>query len=140
MGFLNNKGEWVIEPKFDKARAFKNGLAPVANGKNWGYINEKGEEVISFEYKDAEIFADNGLAPVKVKDWGFINKSGSMVIPAEYDISVGFAFFQSGDEKGFIDGLARVKTKKGWGFLDEKGKVLGDQWYKNAEVFVDTSQ
>ncbi|NNE78146.1 MAG: WG repeat-containing protein, partial [Pricia sp.] len=38
IGFVNSKGEWVLEPKFDKARAFSHGLAPVADGKKWGYI------------------------------------------------------------------------------------------------------
>ena len=41
---------------------------------------------------------------------------------------------------GFINGLSRVKTKSGWGFIDEKGKLLGNKWYKIAELFVDTSK
>jgi hypothetical protein len=40
-------------------------------------------------------------------------------------------------EKGFINGLARVKYNKEWGFLNGKGEVLGNKWYENAEVFDD---
>ena len=36
IGFVNNKGEWVINPKYDKARAFNNGLAPVFMNKEMG--------------------------------------------------------------------------------------------------------
>ncbi len=139
IGFINNKGEWVIEPSFDKVRAFSNGLAPVLKDKKWGYINEKGEQVIDFEYKDAETFSADGLAPVKEKLWGFIDKSGKLVIPMEYDISAGFSFLKKNAEKGFINGLARVKTKKGWGFINTKGELLGNKWYKNAENFADAN-
>ena len=141
MGFINGKGEWVIQPAYDKVRAFNSGLAPVNEGKEWGFINEKGEKVIGIKYRDAEIFSDNGLAPVKEKKlWGFVDKTGKLVIPMEYDISIGmFGFLQSGSEKGFIDGLARVKKDKKWGFINESGQVVG-KWYQNAEAFVDTSK
>ncbi len=90
MGFINGKGEWVIQPTYDKVRAFNAGLAPVNEGKEWGFINEKGEKVIDIKYRDAEIYSDNGLAPVKEKKlWGFIDKTGKLVIPMEYDISAG---------------------------------------------------
>jgi hypothetical protein len=134
IGFVDSSGKWVIEPQFDKARAFSDGLAPIADGKKWGFIDEKGEMVIEPQYRDAEVFAD-GRAPVKDKDWGFIDTSGKLVIPMDYDITAGFAFLAGNNEKGFINGLARVKTKKGWGFLDKNGKLLGDKWFQNAEPF-----
>ena len=136
IGFINTQGQWVIEPSFDKARGFSNGLAPVVKDKKWGYINENGEQIIDFQYKDAETFSPDGLAPVKEKLWGFVDTTGKLVIPMEYDISTGFSFLQKNAEKGFINGLARVKTKKGWGFIDKNGALLGDKWYKNAELFV----
>jgi hypothetical protein len=139
MGFINNKGEWVIPPTYDKARDFSQGLAPVYMDKNWGYINEQGEKVIDFQFKDAEVFSANGLAPVKEKKWGFIDKTGKWVIQPEYDITAGLSFsiFQKNLEKGFINGLARVKYNKEWGFLNDKGEVLGNKWYENAEIFDD---
>ena len=91
--------------------------------------------VIEPKYRDAEVFTEDGLAPVKEKMWGFINTTGKEVIPLEYDITAGFAFLAGNDSKGFIDGLARVKTKKGWGFLDKNGKLLADKWFQNAEPF-----
>lgn len=137
LGFINTQGEWVIEPQFEKARAFRNGLAPVYLDKKWGYVNAQGELVVQPEYPDAEIFSSDGLAPVKVgKEWGFIDKSGKLVIPAEYGISVAFVgFLTGGEDKGFIDGLARVKHKGKWGFIDTKGQALGNEWFDNAEPF-----
>jgi hypothetical protein len=138
IGFVNNKGEWVIQPQFIKARAFNNGMAPVMNDKKqWGYVNEAGEMAIAFSFRDAEVFGNNGLAPVKEKKlWGFIDKTGKVVIPMSYDItSGGFSMFSKNNIKGFNDGLARVRFNKSWGFLTEKGQPLGGEWYQNAELF-----
>lgn len=135
VGFINTDGEWIIIPQYDKARAFVNGLAPVYSDREWGYIDLEGNWVVEPKYRDAEVFSESGLAPVKVKRWGFINASGKMVISPEYDITAGgFGLFKF-EEKGFIDGLSRVKTRKGWGYLDTEGNLLGDQWYENLELF-----
>lgn len=136
-GFINRAGQWVIAPKYKKARAFSNGLAPVStDGKLWGFINEEGEMVIKEQYRDAEVFSADGLAPVKLnKLWGFINTKGELVIDDLYIITAGLATF-TGQQKGFIDGLARVRKGKQWGFINTKGEVLNNTWYQNAELFV----
>src|SRR5690606_7376072 len=145
IGFINGKGEWVIQPAYDKARAFTYGLAPVYEDKKWGYINEKGEKIVDFIYRDAETFSENGLAPVKEKKlWGFIDTSGKVVIPMEYDIISGNIpnryirglsnLFNIFEGKGFYSGLARVKKDKQWGFINEKGQIVG-KWHQNAEAF-----
>jgi hypothetical protein len=135
MGFVNAKGEWVIQPVFDKVRAFSDGLAPAAMNKMWGFIDKSGEMIIAPLYRDAEIFSD-GMAPVKDKKWGFIDKSGNLIIPMEYGITAGLAFISGRDSKGFMNGLTRVKSKKGWGFMDKSGKLLANKWFENAEPFV----
>ena len=140
VGFVNNKGEWVIEPIYKKVRAFSNELAPVFKDNFWGYINEKGEEVTPFVFRDAEMFSKDGLAPVKeIKLWGFIDETGKIVIPAEYVITArGSSIFSKDNLKGFYNGLARVKLGKSWGFINTKGEVLGGKWFQNAELFVNT--
>ncbi|WP_299887309.1 WG repeat-containing protein [uncultured Lacinutrix sp.] len=137
IGFINSKGEWVIKPKYDKARAFRNGLAPVFANKSWGYIDNNGETIIPIQYRDAEIFSVDGLAPVKSeKFWGFMDKNGEMVIDEKYDITAGgFSIFKKNNEKGFVNGLARVKYKKSWGFINKEGKLLKNMWFKNLELF-----
>lgn len=135
VGFIDMTGKWVIEPKFDKARSFSKGLAPVQVGDKWGYINPKGEFVIQPSYPDAEVFSADGLAPVKIDQWGFVNTTGQLVIPAQYEITAGLAFLTGRNQKGFINGLARIKKDKKWGFIDTKGNLLGNMWFENAEPF-----
>ncbi len=137
IGFIDNKGNWIVQPTYDKVRAFVNGLAPVSSDKNWGYINTSGEVVIPLKYRDAEIFSEDGLAPVKVdKLWGFINTKGEMVIEDKYDITAGgFSLFQKNNPKGFFDGLARVKDKKTWVYINTKGDILNNMTFENLELF-----
>src|SRR5690606_9360155 len=137
IGLINKKGDWVIEPKFDKARAFVNGLAPVFVDGAWGYINTSGTLVVQPTYTDADVFSKDGLAPVKVdKEWGFINTKGELVIPAQYQITAGsFGGLFGGEDKGFIDGVARVRHKTSWGFIKTDGTVLGGKMYDRAELF-----
>ena len=137
IGFIDKEGNWIIEPTYDKVRAFVNGLAPVSLDKNWGYINTSGEIVIPFEYRDAEIFSEDGLAPVKADDlWGFIDTKGKLVIDYKYKITAGgFSIFEKNNIKGFHNGLARVKEEKTWVYLNTKGEVLNNMTFENLELF-----
>jgi len=137
VGFVDSKGNWIVEPTYDKERSFKNGLAPVCKDKKWGYINEGGEVIIPLRYRDAELFSDDGLAPIKSeKLCGFIDRSGKEVIAQKYVITTGgLSLFKKNVEKGFIDGLVRVKYKKTWGFINTKGELLNNIWFINLEDF-----
>ena len=51
-GYINTKGEQIIECKFDDARGFNEGFAEVKKDGKWGYINTKGCFVIFDESKN----------------------------------------------------------------------------------------
>jgi hypothetical protein len=55
-GFLNSKGEWVIEPKFESADDFKSGICRVKENGLWGVINTEGEYIIEPKYDRLEEF------------------------------------------------------------------------------------
>src|SRR5689334_19011723 len=77
-GYVNINGEMVINPRFDAAHKFHNGLALVRiNGKNISEIKDH------YDYIGG--------------DFGYIDKTGKFVIEAKYDLA--------GD---FSEGLARV--------------------------------
>lgn len=63
-GFINKKGKVVIEPQFENAKSFANGLAAVCKEDLWGFINKKGDVVIDYQFCDAEYFTKGGICLV----------------------------------------------------------------------------
>jgi len=65
-GFIDREGNQVIEPRFEFADSFSEGLALVKVEGKYGFIDESGEFVIEPVYSNALSFSE-GLAPVKVR-------------------------------------------------------------------------
>ena len=63
-GFANEKGKILIEPAYEEAKSFSNGLAAVKKGGLWGFINEVGEMVIEPQFAHADYFSKDGLCYV----------------------------------------------------------------------------
>ena len=85
-GYINEKGDFVIEDKFDYAGDFMdNGLAWVCVEDKYGYIDSSGGYVIEPKFDKADDFED-GYAIVEVNGKkGVIDESGNFVIEPEYD-------------------------------------------------------
>jgi hypothetical protein len=127
-GYINHKGEYVINPQFNDADFFREGLALVksSDGKT-GYIDEDGKYVIAAEYKDGTPFSE-GLAFV-VSDGGApvcIDKSGEKKFTLE----------QAKRVYWFIDGLALFQTPDNhWGFIDKSGQVVINRQFEAIGSF-----
>ncbi|MEN8208007.1 MAG: WG repeat-containing protein [Candidatus Fermentibacteria bacterium] len=84
-GFINQQGEYVIDPQFDGASGFSENLAPVRLNGQYGYINRTGEIMIDCQFERVGDFSE-GLSAVLVGDkWGFINRAGELIIRPQYD-------------------------------------------------------
>lgn len=70
-GFINSKGEIIIEAQYDQARSFSNGLAGVRTGESWSFINEKNEVVINGNFSDVNYFNANGYCFVKSNNYWY---------------------------------------------------------------------
>ena len=86
-GYIDATGSVVVEPQFDMAWDFSEGLGrvrPRYGGHGMGYINGKGKIVIKPQLDRAHDFSE-GLACV-VKEfggkWGYINRKGKYRIEA----------------------------------------------------------
>ena len=63
-GFVDKSGKIAINPQFDAAGRFSEGLAEVSVGKQSGYVDKLGKLVINPQFDVAATFTD-GLAAVK---------------------------------------------------------------------------
>ena len=92
-GFFNEKAKITIEPQFDFALPFQEGLAVVCvgckeqakgehrwfSGGKWGYINHKGKFVIPLKFEEAKNFKNNKARVMFKNKWAYINKKGVIV-------------------------------------------------------------
>jgi hypothetical protein len=141
-GYIDRTGKVLIEPQFQGANKFSEGLAVVTVGGvgyKEGYIDRTGKLVIAARFDAARDFHE-GLAAVgfdtektrKACDdcdpnqhWGYVDSSGAIVIKPQYH--------HAGD---FFEGLAAVETDDGrWGFIDKSGRVVVNLKYDYASRF-----
>ncbi|WP_158588966.1 WG repeat-containing protein [Butyrivibrio sp. XB500-5] len=129
-GYIDNTGEFVIEPQYKEAEDFgDNGYALVENmDDTFEFIDENGD-VVSEKYSNAYSFSDNGLAFVcelDTKRAGYVNDNFEYVIEGDYN-----------SEEPFADNNLAVVTKKidgklRWGFINEKGEQVIDFQFSAA--------
>lgn len=117
-GFLDTKGNIIVNFDYDDCQLFRNGVAIVKKNSLSGLIDYKGNIIIQPLYSSLYGFLHDSLARAQDKEtkkWGIINIRGDTIIPIIYD---GISDFQ--------DSLAKVKdrTIKKSGFINMKGDTI----------------
>lgn len=163
-GYVNAKGEYVINPQFDQAALFADGLARVNIDGKYGFINKNGKYVINPSYNDATSFYEGRAwvispkgAPTLIDTNGktiFVLKEARKV----YNYSDGLALAVNDDGKvwgidmkgktvfnltkgvymatNFMDGFAVVlDSNLKYGFIDKNGRVVIDCQFDDADIF-----
>jgi len=113
-GYIDSEGKIIINPQFDEAFLFSEGLALVKTNNKYGYISDDGKYVINPMYMSATYFFD-GLALVVTENGypTFINKKGE----------IKFTVNEADECRLFYEGLAAFKSNQKWGFIDNSGKI-----------------
>lgn len=121
-GYLDPKGQFVIEPQFEKAYPFSEGLAAVLVGDKWGFIDHSGRFVITPKYRIGwdrrhHKFSE-GLALVYLRDQcAYLDKVGKVVIR-----------INCSDAEPFSGGIALVitaaETRERRGYINKQGRYV----------------
>ncbi|MBO5348820.1 MAG: WG repeat-containing protein [Clostridia bacterium] len=123
-GYIDTKGNVIIDFKYDYAYKFSDGLAVVEKDGNLGYIDNKGNVIIDFEYKDANDFSE-GLASVyKDGKYGYINTKGEVVIDFQFD-----------DAYDFSEKMTLVRKDGKYQFINKNGETVIDKVEVNEIIF-----
>jgi hypothetical protein len=121
-GFMNRKGDLIIQPTFDAAEDFSDGLAVAMITKEdqsrYGYIDEKGNWAIAPDFDGALPFAEDKAAVKKGELWGFIDRTGKEIIPCQFEHAGNFG-----------EGRAAVEKNRWVGFIDSTGTMVIEPKY-----------
>jgi hypothetical protein len=156
-GVINDKGQILVQVKYESLGNWQEGLSPFRSGKKFGFIDVDGQVAIPAEYDKVKDFSENLAAVQKNRLWGYIDHAGNFVIQPAYSSA---GNFQNGkapvtarkgngyvNPKGevtfskyskcfeYYKGMAKVKVKGKFGFIDEKGKWVIHPHYKNISDF-----
>jgi len=145
VGFVNESGRFQIEPRFDNALPFSDGLAAVQVGESWGFINTHGDLVIPPTFKDAYYFREGVGLVESESGYEFIDKHARVMasgfeqlsgvtnegrIPVSRNGKNGYLDLQGrvviplryDDALTFFHGLAPVREGAKWGYIDRSGR------------------
>jgi hypothetical protein len=146
VGFVDANGRFQINPTFDDALPFSEGLAAVQIGEKWGFVDATGRLVIEPQFEAAFYFRE-GVGEAELES-GFvlIDRSGKVLtsgleyvdlifegrIPATRDGEHGYLdprgkvaipfIYEAGSR--FSSGLAAVKKDGKWGYVDTDGRTI----------------
>lgn len=124
VGFVDASDTWVIQPVYDDADAFKNGIAKVTVGKKVGLIDLKGSVLAAPTYDRIDAFKE-GVATIALdKKEGLISEKGEVLLAPQFD-----------NISSFKNGLATVSLSKKEGLITAKGMVLIVPQYDNIGSF-----
>lgn len=123
-GFKDQNGKVIIEPQYDYAEDFSEGLGAVnigggltyGNTGKWGFIDKTGKVVIPIEFENVgrKTKFSEGLVFLRSNNkYGAIDKTGKKIIPFKYD-----------KINDFKDGIAVVKMGNYYGCVDRTGKEI----------------
>ncbi len=132
--FVDRNGRIAFKNRFEGAKIFKEGLAPVLSGTKWGYIDHTGNFKIKPQFDDADLFSE-GFAAVQVNSkWGYINKDGKFVIEPKFAHDPNFGYEQIAAGR-FAGGIALVEFPQLFrGVINKAGQSVFDNLNVSFEV------
>lgn len=89
-GYVDTNGAHVIPRRFEKARAFRHGLAAVRIDGLWGFIRPSGELAINPRFLAVGAFHGAWAEAASNEGIGVIDRDGAFIIPPRFDRAIPF--------------------------------------------------
>lgn len=138
-GYIDKAGTFVIDPVFDDAWEFHEGLAAARLEWASGYIDRTGQFVIPAQFQYAGPFID-GNALVQLDGlWGYIRPDGTWEVEPHQAEGNPAACPPSSSELPpefvYSEGLAAAPKGKKYGYIDTAGKFVIKPQFIQASPF-----
>ena len=126
-GFINEKGEVIVAPKFRAVNRFSEGLVAVREAGHYGYLDISGNYVIPPIFDYGAVFSEGIAVATKDGQPYYIDKTGKLLFGA------GFSELTAFQHK---NGLALVKTATDkFGIINTVGKLVVDTLFAKIRLF-----
>ena len=84
-GYINQKGNVIIQCQYDNCAGFINGNAIVSKDGKWGVINRSGDMIVPLEYESINMISDKGIYQVLLNEkYGLVNEKGAVLVPLQF--------------------------------------------------------
>ena len=134
-GYINEKGNMVIEPQYHFANDFKNGYANIRESENYwqmrNLIDKNGKKIIQVDsirkyYIYNCNFSENCFPfyDRQTSKYGYMNDKCEIVILPQF-----------GDARPFYNGMAAVLVSGDWGYINHEGAIIIKPQYKEVSSF-----
>ncbi|MEM7011985.1 MAG: WG repeat-containing protein [Verrucomicrobiota bacterium] len=147
-GFVNGKGEFVIQPQFGSPalcnRGFSEGLAVVSRKPErgvydlvYGVIDREGNVVVDFQYREISDFHE-GHAWVRDLDnkEAIIDRTGKLVTPLGF-WRAGASFAEARFQNGWMEVVPPVGSDRQRNYLHISGRLLSPKGFDDVWAFSD---
>ena len=125
-GLINRNGDIILRPKYNEIHPFVNGYAiiEIYEGKDrFNYIDLEGNILLENWVETANNFQDSRALVSRNGKYFFIDENGKSIIGS----------FE--EARDFSDGLAAVRNKAFWGYINKDGKVVINFQFDDADMF-----
>lgn len=99
---------------FETVRPLGEGFWKFKKGDDWGIADHEGKALTEAKFKLLNRYHEGRLVfGLDDQHWGYLNELGQELVPAEYPLNW-----------DFHNGLARIITRRGIGFIDKAGEIV----------------
>lgn len=127
-GYVNNKGDVVIDFQFDGAGAFINGTAMVVIEDKFQLINKKGQLLLDEAVDDMTRDLSQKMIIYEADgNFSFMTEGGRLIDNTSFD----------GYTELFGQNLLAVKVGTKWGYANTRGDLKIDAQYDSARMFTE---
>ena len=151
-GVMNEKGEVIIEAKYDKLKEATTDVFIAKTGDNYGIIDKKGNTKVEFKYANIDYSKEAGIYIAENKEYM------ADLMDNEFNVNITGILSELNTEKGYMkvrigteykyynfkfeekeakdvltsNNLFLSKKDGKYGFVDKEGKVIVDYIYEDA--------
>ena len=139
VGFVNSRGDVVINCDYESATPFSDGISIVMKSEKYGIIDTSGKVILPVKYSSITSWTDKLFLIKDGKDAGLANHQGEIVLKPEYShisklncynkaLIADGGKVQENDRKKYMNGAK-------YGIIDQNGKILIEPEYRGFYEF-----